>query len=62
LYYIRLIKLMFFKIFDYWYFFIDLTKFSSIIISFLCLFNVFFFCFPQFIVLYIYNITWYLFL
>lgn len=56
LYYIRLIKLMFFKKFDYWVLFFDLSKVDSILLSVTFFFNIFFFCYPEVIVLTIYNV------
>ena len=56
MYYIRLIKLMFFKVFDNWVLFREVTKVESLIISFLFFFNIFFFCYPEIFIVTIYNI------
>lgn len=56
MYYIRLIKLMFFKNFDYWTFFADLSKKESLIISITFFFNVFFFCYPEIFIVTLYNV------
>lgn len=55
MYYIRLIKLMFFKNFEYWAFFADLTKKESLIISIIFFFNIFFFCYPEIFIVTLYN-------
>ena len=56
MYYIRLIKLMFFKNFEYWTLFTELTKKESLLISVTFFFNLFFFCYPEIFVISIYNI------
>lgn len=56
LYYIRLIKLMFFKTFDYWTFLVEIPKKNSILISITFFFNILFFTYPEFIVIFLYNI------
>lgn len=62
LYYIRLIKLMFFKNFEHWVFLKEISKSNSLIIATTCIFNIFFFCYPEIFVLYIYNLILELFL
>ncbi len=57
LYYIRLIKLMFFKNFNYWSLFLDLPSKESLLISLIFIFNILFFCYPEFIIVIIYNIV-----
>ena len=44
MYYIRLIKLMFFRIYEYWAFLGEISKSNSLIISGTFFFNIFFFC------------------
>ena len=61
MYYIRLIKLMFFKNFDYWTFFFELSKTESLIISITFFFNILFFAYPELFVINIYNIILHLF-
>ena len=56
LYYIRLIKLMFFKNIDYWALFFKLNKIESLILSLTCSFNLLFFIYPEIFVFPIYNI------
>lgn len=56
MYYIRLIKLMFFKNFEYWTLFVELSKKESLLISLTFFFNLFFFCYPEIFVVSIYNI------
>lgn len=56
MYYIRLIKLMFFKNFEYWIFLNEIPKLNSILISITFFFNLLFFCYPEFIVIFLYNI------
>ncbi len=56
MYYIRLIKLMFFKQIEYWDFFSDLTKVESYVISITFFFNLLFVFYPEFFILSIYNI------
>lgn len=56
MYYIRLIKLMFFKNFEYWALCTELTKKESLLISITFFFNLFFFCYPELFVISIYNI------
>lgn len=56
LYYIRLIKLLFFKITDYWAFFFEISKTNSLIISISLFFNIFFFFYPELFTIYIYNL------
>ena len=56
MYYIRLIKLMFFKNIEYLDFFIDLTKTESYVISLTFFFNLLFIFYPEFFILTIYNI------
>jgi NADH:ubiquinone oxidoreductase subunit 2 (subunit N) len=55
MYYIRLIKLMFFKDFDYWTFLMEIPKVNSFIISGTFFFNILFFCYPEIIVVFIFN-------
>lgn len=57
MYYIRLIKLMFFKNFEYWGFLAEITKKNSMIISITFFINVFFFCYPEVLVVSLYNIV-----
>ena len=56
MYYIRLVKLMFFKTFDYWAFLCEVPKVNSLVISSTLFFNIFFFCYPEIFVISIYNI------
>ena len=56
MYYIRLIKLMFFKNFNYWTLFYEIPKKESIILSTIFFFNIFFFCYPEILVISVYNI------
>lgn len=56
MYYIRLIKLMFFKNFEYWTFFTEITKKNSMVISITFIINVLFFCYPEILVISLYNI------
>lgn len=56
MYYIRLIKLMFFKTFDYWAFLGEVPKINSLVISSTLFFNIFFFCYPEIFVISIYNV------
>ena len=56
LYYIRLIKLMFFKNFNYWNLFLDLPQKEAVLISLIFIFNLLFFCYPEFIIIILYNI------
>lgn len=56
LYYIRLVKLMFFKNFEYWVLFKNISKVESLLISITLLFNILFFCFPEVLVLNLYNV------
>jgi hypothetical protein len=56
MYYIRLIKLMFFKNFDYWSLFLEISKKESLMISSLFFFNLLFFCYPEIFVVSVYNI------
>lgn len=56
MYYIRLIKLMFFKTFNYWTLFHEVPKKESLILSVVFFFNLFFFCYPEIFVISIYNI------
>jgi len=56
MYYIRLIKLMFFKNFEYWSLFVELSKKESLLLSLTFFFNLFFFCYPEIIVIGVYNI------
>lgn len=55
MYYIRLIKLMFFKRFASWIFLIDISKTNAIIISITLVINLIFSFYPQIFLLYIYN-------
>jgi hypothetical protein len=48
---------MFFRNFEHWAFLKDIPKSNSIIIAATCIFNVFFFFYPEVFVLYIYNIA-----
>lgn len=56
LYYIRLIKLMFFRNFEHWAFLKETSKSNSLIIAGTCIVNIFFFCYPEIFILYIYNL------
>jgi NADH:ubiquinone oxidoreductase subunit 2 (subunit N) len=56
MYYIRVIKLMFFKVYDYWTFLYDIKKHEAIVISITFLFNLIFFIYPNLFVLSIYNL------
>lgn len=56
MYYIRLIKLMFFKNFNYWSLFYEIPKKESLILSSIFFFNVFFFCYPEIFVISVYNL------
>lgn len=56
MYYIRLIKLMFFKNVEYWTFFTEITKKNSMVISITFIINVLFFCYPEILVISLYNI------
>ena len=56
MYYIRLIKLMFFKNFDNWTFFYEVPKKESLILSSIFFFNILFFCYPEILVISVYNI------
>lgn len=56
MYYIRLIKLMFFKNFNYWTLFQTINKFESYLLSITLMFNVLFFCYPELFVVGLYNI------
>lgn len=56
MYYIRLIKLMFFKNLGYWTFLQEVSKSNSIIITITLFFNVLFFCYPEIFITYLYNI------
>ena len=56
MYYIRLIKLMFFKNFNYWTLFYEIPKKESLILSTIFFFNIFFFCYPEILVISVYNI------
>ena len=55
MYYIRLIKLMFFKQFEYWTLFVELSKKESLVISITFFINVCFFFYPEIIIMSIYN-------
>lgn len=57
MYYIRLIKLMLFKKSDYWAFINEIPKLNSMIISATLAFNVYFFCYPEIFIIYLYNIV-----
>lgn len=57
MYYIRLIKLMFFKQLDYWTFFGEMPKSNSLLISITLMFNILFFCYPEVFVVYFYNLA-----
>ncbi len=56
MYYIRLIKLMFFKNFNYWTFFHEVPKRESLILSSIFFFNLLFFCYPEILVISVYNV------
>jgi len=62
MYYIRLIKLMFFKVFNNWVFFFEIGKLESFIISITFFFNIYFFFYPSLFVLWVQNLTFSLFL
>jgi hypothetical protein len=47
---------MFFKTFDYWTFLVEIPKKNSILISITFFFNILFFTYPEFIVIFLYNI------
>jgi hypothetical protein len=53
---------MFFKNFEHWVFLKEISKSNSLIIATTCIFNIFFFCYPEIFVLYIYNLILELFL
>jgi NADH-quinone oxidoreductase subunit N len=55
MYYIRLIKLMFFKNLDYWTLLYEIPQYNSILISFTLFFNVYFFLYPECFTIYLYN-------
>lgn len=55
MYYIRLIKLMFFKKIKYWSFLFEVTKLNSLILSFTLILNVIFGLFPQLFLIILYN-------
>lgn len=57
MYYIRLIKLMFFKDQVYWTFIHEISKINSMIITLTLFLNLFFFCYPEIFIVYIYNIV-----
>jgi NADH-quinone oxidoreductase subunit N len=59
MYYIRLIKLMFFKSFNYWVLLQEIPKLNSILMSSTLCFNILFFFYPEIITIYIYNNTLY---
>lgn len=59
MYYIRLIKLMFFKQINYWTFFMEMPKKNSYLISLTLLFNMLFFCYPEVFVVYLYKVALY---
>jgi len=61
LYYIRLIKLMFFKVFDYYTFFFKINKANSYLLSYVVLINLFFFIYPVLFINFILNIVLYTF-
>lgn len=56
MYYIRLIKLMFFKNFEYWTLFHEVSKVESLLISTTLFLNLLFFCYPEVFIVSIYNI------
>lgn len=56
MYYIRLIKLMFFKNINFWFFCYEISKTNSIIISLTFFFNILFFCYPQPILMFLYKV------
>ncbi len=62
MYYIRLIKLMFFKVFEYWVLLYEIPKWNSFIISLTFFFNILFFFYPEIFTIYIYNTLLYFFL
>ncbi len=55
MYYIRLIKLMFFKNLDYWILLYEIPQYNSILISFTLFFNIYFFLYPECFTIYLYN-------
>lgn len=61
MYYIRLIKLMFFKQLNYWTFFMEIPKKNSYLISLTLMFNLLFFCYPEIFVVYLYKTALYFF-
>lgn len=61
-YYIRLIKLIFFNKNKYWFFFDNLNKTLSILLSFIVLINILFFIYPNPILLFIFKISFYFYL
>ena len=62
MYYIRLIKLLFFRSYNYCFLLCNVSYINSIIISFTFLFNFFFLFWPNLIITYLNNITLFLFL
>ena len=56
MYYIRLIKLMFFKNFEYWTLFHEVSKVESLLISTTLFLNLLFFFYPEVFIVSIYNI------
>jgi len=61
-YYIRLIKLIFFEKNKYWFFFDNLNVTLSLILSFIIIFNLIFFIFPNPILLFIFKVSLYFYL
>lgn len=57
MYYIRIIKLMFFKKYEYWNLFYNIGLLESILCSLILFFNIFFFCYPEIIMIYITNVV-----
>ena len=62
MYYIRLIKLLFFKSYRFCFFLSNISYFNSMLISFTFLFNFFFLFWPNLVVTYLNNLTFSLFL
>lgn len=55
MYYIRLIKLMFFKRFNSWIFLVDISKINALIISITLVINLIFSFYPEIFLIYLYN-------
>ena len=56
LYYIRLIKVMFFKKFKFWNFLFEISKYNCVLLSITFFFNVVFSLYPEKFLIFIYNI------